>query len=70
MAVQQCHILVLHWHWMVVGSRWLHTVMYVVETATFQLSNIVQNHDCMIYAELLHFLSYVQGRQYKSITLT
>jgi hypothetical protein len=26
MAVQQCHILVLHWHWMVVGSRWLPTV--------------------------------------------
>jgi ankyrin repeat protein len=26
MAVQQCHILVLHRHWMVVGSRWLPTV--------------------------------------------
>jgi hypothetical protein len=26
MAVQQCHIMVLHWHWMVVGSRWLPTV--------------------------------------------
>jgi hypothetical protein len=26
MAVQQCHVLVLHRHWMVVGSRWLPTV--------------------------------------------
>jgi hypothetical protein len=26
MAVQQCHVLVLLQHWMVVGSRWLPTV--------------------------------------------
>jgi hypothetical protein len=38
---------------LLVGNRSAPAIMYVVEPATFQLSNIVKDHACTIYAELL-----------------
>jgi hypothetical protein len=52
MAVQQCHVLVLHRHWMVVGSRWLPTVPVTPTPQGLALTALTQNASSTQYSEL------------------
>jgi hypothetical protein len=55
MAVQQCHVLVLHRHWMVVGSRWLPTVILTLLPTYAIWVQITQLGQCSGAKNILEF---------------